>query len=52
MRRHLNPTLNPMGVISKDSINKWIVTQLSSGKIGENLTVVEACEIVAAIVHT
>jgi transposase len=39
-----------MGVISKDSINRWIVPQLSQGKRGEKLKV-ETCEIVAAILH-
>jgi len=39
-----------MGVISKDSINAWIVPHLSTGKRGDKLKV-EPSEIVAAILH-
>lgn len=45
---NLNP--NPMGVLSKDSINRWIIPQLSIGKRGGKLKV-EYWEVVAAILH-
>lgn len=44
------PKPNPMEVISEDSINRWIVPQLSVGKRGSKLQV-RAADIVSAILY-
>lgn len=50
MQRQFEPNPDPMEVISKDSINKWIVPSLSAGKRGSKLQV-ECGEIVAALLY-